>query len=277
MRADFSPLPAEHWPAPGSDLYYATVLLPPALKLRIAALEALKHTLAKIPLEASDPGIARIKLAWWREELGRLRAGQARHPLAQTLLRLELGAAAGAFEALSAALDDEVGDPYYDSADDLHEFFASMYAPLWRQYGAAAGISEAATLERVSALGVRVELGYCLLHLRRHLAARVYRVPKSHCPPAHGVEELFENRSSPAVQESIREFGAAVLRDLAGARDALANHGDRRLLFPLARARILERTLAEAERGGFRVLDERVTLTPLRKFLSAWRVRLTTR
>ena len=119
-----------------------------------------------------------------------------------------------------------------------------------------------------------MELGYSLLHLRRELAARLFRVPRSHCPPGHAVEDLIASRALPAVRSSVQDLGAGVLRELADARRILATRANRLLLFPLARARILEQTLAEAQRDGFRVLEEHVMLTPLRKFLIAWRTRL---
>ena len=56
----------------GSDLYYSIVFHSPAHKRLLNSLFAFQNELEKIVYNYTDPGIAQIKLQWWREEIERL-------------------------------------------------------------------------------------------------------------------------------------------------------------------------------------------------------------
>jgi phytoene synthase len=69
----------------GSSAYYAVRMSKAPQRDVLAALFALRAELQAIPDQVSDPGIARIKLDWWRGEVDRLFAGEPRHPLSEVL------------------------------------------------------------------------------------------------------------------------------------------------------------------------------------------------
>lgn len=70
---------------PGSAAYYVARFSPPARRDAVAAWLAWFDLLDRAVRQASDPGVTRLKLDWWREEAQRLPAGDARHPIAQAL------------------------------------------------------------------------------------------------------------------------------------------------------------------------------------------------
>src|SRR5690242_19441772 len=63
--------------ASGSSFYYSFLFLPNERRRAITALYAFSREVDDVADEASDPGIARTKLAWWRTEIANLFAG---HP-----------------------------------------------------------------------------------------------------------------------------------------------------------------------------------------------------
>ena len=69
----------------GSSLYYATLFYQPADKYKLLTVFALLAELNKTVLNCQDPGVARMKLQWWMEELERLYAAQARHPVTKSM------------------------------------------------------------------------------------------------------------------------------------------------------------------------------------------------
>jgi len=69
----------------GSSFYYAFLFLPPQRRRAITALYAFCREVDDIVDECTDTGVARAKLAWWRQELARLYAGQPQHPVARAL------------------------------------------------------------------------------------------------------------------------------------------------------------------------------------------------
>ena len=53
----------------GSSFYYAFLFLPPPRRAAITAFYAFCREVDDVVDEVSDPGVAAIKLAWWRKEV----------------------------------------------------------------------------------------------------------------------------------------------------------------------------------------------------------------
>jgi phytoene/squalene synthetase len=51
----------------------------------LAALFAWRHEVGRVLDDVSDPGVARLKLDWWRDEIRRGIDGAPRHPLSHAL------------------------------------------------------------------------------------------------------------------------------------------------------------------------------------------------
>src|SRR5438445_568871 len=69
----------------GSSFYYSFLFLPPERRSAITALYAFCREVDDVVDNMNDPGIARAKLAWWRQEIGLAYAGTAQHPVARAL------------------------------------------------------------------------------------------------------------------------------------------------------------------------------------------------
>jgi len=69
----------------GSSFYYSFLFLPPQRRRAITALYAFCREVDDIVDECTDSGVARTKLAWWRQEIARLYAGEPQHPVARAL------------------------------------------------------------------------------------------------------------------------------------------------------------------------------------------------
>lgn len=70
---------------PADDLYYAVLFSPPPQRGNVRALAALYIELEATVTRFRDMHVARTKLAWWRDELERLGAGHAAHPVTRAL------------------------------------------------------------------------------------------------------------------------------------------------------------------------------------------------
>ena len=69
----------------GSSFYYSFMFLPPPRRRAIIALYAFCREVDDVVDEATDPGVASAKLAWWRSEIGAAFAGAPQHPVALAL------------------------------------------------------------------------------------------------------------------------------------------------------------------------------------------------
>src|SRR5688572_25877121 len=71
--------------ASGSSFYYSFLFLPPERRRAITALYAYCREVDDVVDECADAGVARTKLAWWRDEIGKLYAGSPQHPVTRAL------------------------------------------------------------------------------------------------------------------------------------------------------------------------------------------------
>ncbi|MCG6863418.1 MAG: squalene/phytoene synthase family protein, partial [Chromatiaceae bacterium] len=69
----------------GSSAYYSLRVAPRDLRDDLATLLAWRHQVRAVLDQVSDPGVARLKLQWWRDELEHTVAGEPRHPLSKAL------------------------------------------------------------------------------------------------------------------------------------------------------------------------------------------------
>lgn len=70
---------------PADDLYYAVLFSPRRQRDEVRAVAALYVELEATVTRFRDMHVARTKLAWWRDELERMAAGNAAHPVARVL------------------------------------------------------------------------------------------------------------------------------------------------------------------------------------------------
>jgi 15-cis-phytoene synthase len=236
----------------GSSAYYSCRLSPPPLRDALALLHAWAGEMQRLPQHCSDPGMARLKLAWWREELGRACAGAAEHPLARALgaLSRRQGLPAAPFlEMIDAAELQVLRDPPADLAA-LDRRGERTLGALFELLARCQGVTTDPLLERLRQLGARCSQVY----LVRDYGALV-RQGHSPLPPQLGGQG--------GTTEALRHLAGHARAGLApplGTPTAVA-----------VRAAILAALLDELARSGFAVLDQRIALTPLRKLWIGWR------
>jgi hypothetical protein len=80
---------------PADDLYYAVLFSPQSQRDNVRAVAALFVELEATVTRFRDMHVARTKLAWWRDEIERLAAGNAAHPVTRVLAGATTPATAG--------------------------------------------------------------------------------------------------------------------------------------------------------------------------------------
>lgn len=261
-----------HLPPPprGSSLHYATVFLPPAPRAALIALAALADEIARIPATVSDPGVAQAKLAWWRAELLRLDAPA--HPISRALAGARSATPglepARLLALIEGAQADLMQTRFLDEAA-LTRHYAARDAALAQAAGQVLGVADepglialARCLRRVGLIadtGAALRRGALWLpveDLRRHELK---------------VADLVAGLYPPGWAPLLREQAALARGDWNAALAALAPAAQRATRPLLILGAIALRLLAEIESEDFRVLHQRVTLTPFTRFVVAAR------
>ncbi len=268
----------------GSSFYYAFRFLPAQQRAAITAFYAFCREVDDVVDEVHDPAVAASKLAWWRKEVSAAFSGRPSHPAMHALLPHTQRYAIEAQHLLSV-IDgcqmDLQQTRYLDFAGLSH--YCHLVAGVVGEVAANIfGRSEAATIAYAHKLGLAMQLTNIIRDVgddaRR---GRIY-LP---------LDELqrFEVKASELLQrgapwgysdrfDRLMRFQAERAQSCFDVALALLPPADRRSQRPgLAMAQIYRTLLREIEADDFRVLHQRVALTPLRKVWIAmhthWRER----
>jgi phytoene synthase len=265
----------------GSSFYYAFLFLPAAQRAAITAFYAFCREVDDVVDEIADPSLAGAKLAWWRQEVAQAFRGAPTHPVMQALTphcaRFDIQAV-----HLSSVIDGCQIDLNQNRFLDFPalQHYCHLVAGVVGEVAARIfGSTNEATLTYAHQLGLAMQLTNIIRDVgddaRR---GRIY-LPLSELQqfsvPAH---ELL--RSAPPWAygdrfDALMRFQATRAHAAFETAFALLPDTDRAAQRPgLMMANIYRALLREIEAGGFQVLHQRTSLTPLRKLWIAARTHL---
>lgn len=259
--------------APGSSNYYCVRFAPAKLRTDLALVFAWQRELQGILHHCSDQGVALSKLQWYREELGRTLDGKAQHRLVQALIlpiqthqlpvQLFLDMAGGVeTDILGAGHRDNAALHAYcrQSGGSLLVLLTKICGGGERELASAQELGAFVRLtEIIRNLGQDLRLGCC------HLPA--LEMEKRNLTPAG----LTGPQSEKVLHALLSDLSA---RALSWQESAFTNlpAGKYPALIPAcAMAATNSALLQEIRKAGFPVLNQRLSLTPLRKLWIAWR------
>jgi len=259
---------------PGSSTYYALRQAPVARQPLLTALFALRREFEETVKETTDPTIGRTKLAWWQKEAAALAAGEPTHPVSQALAAHlpDVQAEYPALQALIAGFEMDLDQARYLDYPNLRRYmagvggnFACVVARATARDPSQAQVWAAPLGEALMLAQIVVELGNDARHGRIYIP--IDEMQRYNVTAA----DLINRKYTDAFTELMR-FQTARARDsIRKALDALPvgeRHSQRTLRALAALALAL---LDEIERDGYRVLHQRIALTPIRKLWVAWR------
>lgn len=254
----------------GSSAYYSVRLCPPEVRDPLALLLGWYREVWSVLEEVSDPGVARLKLQWWREEVKRSHRGGAQHPLTRALapsipmhqLPLE------PFLTVIDGVEDRVRGRYPADLEALLGTLGREMGSLFELLARCQGLSEEGKLARARAAGVASALTYLIRDLGTAVRAGRFTLPQA-LLRTEGLQrlDLTPATSRPALAHVLARL-AATARTLDPVGPATGETTLPTVI--LIRSRILKTLLGEIEALGFDVLDQRIGLTPLRKLWIAW-------
>jgi phytoene synthase len=258
----------------GSSFYYSFLFLPPERRRAITALYAFCREVDDTVDECTDAAVARTKLIWWRKEIAAMLAGSPTHPVTLALQP----------HLVPYSLDGKHLQAIIDGMEmDLDQTryldFAGLQRYCWHVAGVvgllSAGIFGATrpeTLQYAEKLGLAFQLTNIIRDVGEDARkGRIY-LPVSELQQFNVTAadilnarhtENFENLMRFQVERAQRAYDEAF---------ALLPAEDRRAQRPgLIMAAIYRALLNEIERDGFHVLNQRISLTPIRKLWLAWK------
>jgi len=261
--------------ASGSSFYYAFLFLPPPRRAAITAFYAFCREVDDVVDEVSDPGIARTKLAWWQAEVAQSFAGKPSHPVMQALMPSVpvFGLAQDQLQSVIRGCQMDLEQTRYLDFPGLQRYCHLVAGVV----GEVAARIFGQTQEQTTAYAHKLGLAFQLTNIIRDVGEDALR-GRIYLP----VDELqkFDVKAHEILQRTHSERFVALMRFQAQRAHALYEEAlallpaaDRRSQKPgLMMASIYRTLLREIEAEDFQVLNQRISLTPLRKLWLAWKV-----
>ena len=260
--------------ASGSSFYYSFLFLPPERRRAITALYAFCREVDDVVDEAADENVARIKLAWWRTEIGQLFKGNPQHPVTKALAP-NITPFSLTEDRLNEILDGMEMDLMQSRYLDFHSLERYCYL-VASVVGLCAADIFGRTRDETLTYARNLGMAFQLTNIIRDVGedarrGRVYlpinELQRFSVPVADILNARYGENFGHLMQFQYERAEAFYVAAFAALPDS-----DRRTQRPgLIMAAIYRALLAEIRRDGFQVLHQRVSLTPIRKLWLAWK------
>jgi phytoene synthase len=261
--------------ASGSSFYYAFLFLPKPRRAAITAFYAFCREVDDVVDEMRDPGVARTKLAWWQMEVAKSFRGEPDHPVMKALMPCarEFGIEERQLQAVIQGCEMDLQQTRYLDFPALERYCHLVAGIVGEVSARIFGQEQPRTTEYAHKLGLAFQLTNIIRDVGEDaMRGRIY-IPVNELQQFDvKAQELIDRKYSERFS-ALMKFQADRARAYYAEALALLPAQDRRSQKPgLMMASIYRTLLDEIERDGFRVLHQRVSLTPVRKFWLAWKV-----
>jgi phytoene synthase len=261
--------------ASGSSFYYSFLFLPAERRRAITAVYAYCREVDDAVDEVSDTAVAESKLRWWRGELDALFAGQPTHPVTRALAPFidgPFGISQARLLAVLEGMEMDLRQNRYLDFAALNRYAHLVAGVVGEMAAGVFGYVDPRTVDYAGRLGLALQL----INVIRDVGddarrGRVY-IPLDDL-------QRFDVRAGDLLNRRyvdgfvpLMRFQADRARGIYREAIGLLPAADRRAQRPgLIMGAIYATLLDEIERADFRVLHQRIALTPLRKLWIAWR------
>lgn len=257
----------------GSSFYYSFLFLKADRRRAITALYAFCREVDDTVDECTDAAIARTKLSWWRSEVAAMTAGTPTHPVAKAL-QPHLATFSLDTQHLLAIIDSmemDLDQTRYLDFPGLQKYCWHVASVVGILSAKIFGVTNPQTLEYAEKLGLAFQLTNIIRDVGEDARkGRIY-LPVNELQQFNVTAADILNARHSENFEKLMQFQAARAQKYYDEAFALLPKEDRRAQRPgLIMAAIYRAVLNEVEHDGFHVLNQRISLTPIRKLWLAW-------
>ncbi len=258
----------------GSSFYYSFLFLPAERRRAITALYAFCREVDDTVDECTDVGIARTKLHWWRSEIGAMLAGTPTHPVT---LALQPHMATYQLDgqhllAIIDGMEMDLDQTRYLDYIGLQKYCWHVAGVVGILSASIFGYTDKQTLLYAEKLGLAFQLTNIIRDVGEDARiGRIYLPVNELQQFGVTAADLLNARHNDQF-ENLMRFQVRRAQSAYDEAFALLPAADRRSQRPgLMMSAIYRALLSEIEHDGFHVLNQRISLTPIRKLWLAWR------
>jgi phytoene synthase len=258
----------------GSSFYYSFRFLPALQRRAMTALYAFCREVDDVVDECKDENIARIKLNWWREEIRRLYQQCPQHKVTQAILPLlsHFNLPEEYLREIIDGMEMDLDHHEYASFRDLNLYCYRVASVVGLLSAEIFGFGNRQTLGYAQDLGIAFQLTNILRDVREDAMRGRYYIPLDEL---HKFAVTKQDLNRPVSSDKVialfrfqanraREYYNKAMAQLP-AEDRYSQRSG------LIMSRVYQTLLDEIELDGFRVLEHKIKLPPVRKLWLAWR------
>lgn len=258
----------------GSSFYYSFLFLPPEKRRAITALYAFCREVDDVVDECTEPDVARVKLQWWRAELGELFNGTPQHPVTRALSPAvaSFDLPESQFQEVIDGMAMDLDQHRYACFDDLKIYCHRAAGVVGLMAAEIFGRTQTSTLEYAENLGTAFQLTNIIRDVGEDARRdRIYLPLDELAQFKVDAEEILRGHATDRFTELMR-FQIERARAYYERALAALPAQDRRSQRPgLVMAGIYQRLLNDIATKQIDVLTTRASMTPIRKLWIAWR------
>jgi phytoene synthase len=259
----------------GSSFYYAFLFLPKPRRLCITAFYAFCREVDDVVDEVSEPGVAAAKLAWWRQAVLDAFEGQIHHPVLKALLPWceEFQIQSHHLLSIIEGCEMDLTQTRYLDRASLEGYCHLVAGVVGEVSALIFGQQSTQTKAYAHQLGQAFQLTNIIRDVGEDaMRGRIY-LPISELQQFDVKAHEILNRIDSERFKALMAHQASKAKALYAKAFELLPDVDKRAQKPgLMMASIYRTLLDEIERAEFPVLNQRVSLTPIRKLWLAWKV-----
>jgi phytoene synthase len=258
----------------GSSFYYSFLFLPPERRRAITALYAFCREVDDTVDECTDVSIARNKLAWWRKEIGAMLAGNPTHPVTKALQPhiVPYSLDGKHLLAIVDGMEMDLDQTRYLDYPGLQKYCWHVAGVVGILSASIFGYTRPDTLQYAEKLGLAFQLTNIIRDVGEDARkGRIY-LPVNELQQFNVTAADLLNARHSENFEKLMRFQVERAKSVYDEALKLLPKEDRRAQRPgLIMSAIYRTLLDEIERDGFHVLNQRISLTPIRKLWLAWK------
>lgn len=260
--------------ASGSSFYYSFLFLPQEKRKAITALYAFCREVDDVVDDCSDDHVARTKLIWWRKEVQAMLQNTPSHPVTTALLPHM-----NTYQLDGAHLIAIIDGMEMDLNQNRYLDYVALQKYCWHAAGVVGilsasifGIKNPQTKQFAEKLGLAFQLTNIIRDVGEDARkGRIYLPVNELQQFGVPASDILNARYSPAF-EALMKFQYERAQSAYDEAFALLPNEDRRAQRTgLIMAAIYRALLEEIKHDGFKVLHQRISLTPIRKLWLAWK------
>lgn len=258
----------------GSSFYYSFLFLPTERRRAITALYAFCREVDDTVDECTDVMIARNKLMWWRKEIQAMLNGNPSHPVTQALQphMAQYSLDGKHLQAIIDGMEMDLDQTRYLDFKGLQRYCWHVAGVVGILSASIFGVTRPETLQYAEKLGLAFQLTNIIRDVGEDARkGRIY-LPVNELQQFNVTAADILNARHNENFEKLMRFQYERAQTAYDEAFALLTPEDRRAQRPgLMMAAIYRALLEEIRQDSFHVLNQKISLTPIRKLWLAWK------